>query len=827
MHRSGTSLLGGILQRLGLELPGETIAGDQHNPEGYFEWDAVVALQERLLIDLQRWWPAPEGALALPEGWLQHPATRQAYGQLRALLLSVVDKQQGMWAIKDPRCSRLLPLWLELCRDLAIPLRLLLAVRDPAEVVTSLVRRDGPLVGMDTLRAQQLWWRHNLEVVDVAQHAKLPFAVVDFDRWFSAPEQQLDALEQALPELHSSPLQRQQALALINPQHRRSLRPQQASNIKGCVRRLHRRLLRQPLPRRWPALRPPFGLPPAERPDQPEAWSAWLADHRSYPAPRLTERVVLAAQCQLSVCGPSWLELRPHLLLQRLPLPALGQVWVDFQRSGLHQLQLARRAGLAEQSVQAPAVVERLTLNLELPPPERASHWLAHLQAQQLIIDPEPARVLLLRELGLPAWWLDPKADVNGWLQQPQAVDPHQWAARLGLTSPYEGHLQVLGSAGSAFERALTKEMVSTVGPGAESSGPAIAYWPGWPELVVDDPAAGLLRVGWLQAAAQRGARLIRAGADHCPDEWQLLQTASPSLAHPWDAPPAELRARHGGQLLMALAEDRPMPPLQTVRQWQAADLAQRPPLAAVVVSLYNYADRITEALHSVSAQTQKRLELIVVDDASSDDGTAVVDRWMDACLSVGEHPFVRMLLLRHGHNAGLATARNTALANSQAPWCFVLDADNALFPDAVADCLALADASAPQLAVVHPLLAVEAEPGRPDEQRTLVRPQSWQRERLRFENHVDAMALVRRSAWEAVGGYTHIEGGWEDYDFWCKLAGAGYHGLQCPRILAVYRSHAASMSHCATNRSWHALSRTLQQRHPWLQLPLAQTEAP
>ena len=56
MHRSGTSLLGGILQRLGIELPGDII-GDQHNPDGYFEWDAVVALQERLLIDLQRWWP--------------------------------------------------------------------------------------------------------------------------------------------------------------------------------------------------------------------------------------------------------------------------------------------------------------------------------------------------------------------------------------------------------------------------------------------------------------------------------------------------------------------------------------------------------------------------------------------------------------------------------------------------------------------------------------------------------------------------------------------------------------------------------------------------
>ena len=112
MHRSGTSLLGGILQRLGVELPGETIAGDQHNPEGYFEWDAVVALQERLLIDLQRWWPAPEGTLALPEGWLQQPATRQAYCELSSLLSEAVVQQQELWAIKDPRCSRLLPLWL-------------------------------------------------------------------------------------------------------------------------------------------------------------------------------------------------------------------------------------------------------------------------------------------------------------------------------------------------------------------------------------------------------------------------------------------------------------------------------------------------------------------------------------------------------------------------------------------------------------------------------------------------------------------------------------------------------------------------------------------
>jgi hypothetical protein len=149
MHRSGTSLLGGLLQRLGVALPGEQIAADHHNPEGYFESREVVDLQERLLIDLDRWWPSANGCLALPPNWLQHPATLATRVQLRELLRAERCRQQGPWAIKDPRTSRLLPLWLDLAAELGIPLRLLLAVRDPAEVARSLIQRDGPITGMD------------------------------------------------------------------------------------------------------------------------------------------------------------------------------------------------------------------------------------------------------------------------------------------------------------------------------------------------------------------------------------------------------------------------------------------------------------------------------------------------------------------------------------------------------------------------------------------------------------------------------------------------------------------------------------------------------
>ena len=103
MHRSGTSLLGGVLQHLGLALPGEVIRADQHNPAGYFEWDQIVEIQERLLIDLGRWWPSQQGCLPLPRDWLLHPATLAAREQIRALLAPEQLLQRGSLRPHGPR----------------------------------------------------------------------------------------------------------------------------------------------------------------------------------------------------------------------------------------------------------------------------------------------------------------------------------------------------------------------------------------------------------------------------------------------------------------------------------------------------------------------------------------------------------------------------------------------------------------------------------------------------------------------------------------------------------------------------------------------------
>jgi glycosyltransferase involved in cell wall biosynthesis len=181
--------------------------------------------------------------------------------------------------------------------------------------------------------------------------------------------------------------------------------------------------------------------------------------------------------------------------------------------------------------------------------------------------------------------------------------------------------------------------------------------------------------------------------------------------------------------------------------------------------------------------------------------------------------------MVRHQRNGGLAAARNTAFALAKAPWCFVLDADNALEPEALNASMAVARHGGADVAVVHGLLPVL------DEERGVVAGllgggSLWQPEALRSGNRIDAMALIRREAWQQVGGYTHIPGGWEDFDFWCCLIDAGYRGVMCPRVLATYVRHSGSMLHRSTDRQRRPISRLLQARHPWLQLPFARPEA-
>jgi GT2 family glycosyltransferase len=254
---------------------------------------------------------------------------------------------------------------------------------------------------------------------------------------------------------------------------------------------------------------------------------------------------------------------------------------------------------------------------------------------------------------------------------------------------------------------------------------------------------------------------------------------------------------------------------------WQHLRQELDRPKVSVCISLHNYGHTIERALASVHTQSLagNAIELLVVDDASTDSGTSVVQAWMERH---GRH-FHSCALLQHTSNGGLAAARNTAFQQAQAAWCFVLDADNLLHPSALEAGLAIAEHSGARAAVVHPWIAQEEVQANGQRRRLGLHGITlWQRERFLHGNHIDAMALVRHAAWQAVGGYTHIPGGWEDFDFWCCLIEAGWHGVCLPQSVCSYVVHNQSMLATQTNTHLRRLSRLLQHRHPWLELNLS-----
>lgn len=532
---------------------------------------------------------------------------------------------------------------------------------------------------------------------------------------------------------------------------------------------------------------------------EPAAWPAWLEAFSS-PPPEEARCWQLSSSARITICGDSLHSWAVHLWFQRLPLPQLSLGLQGAECLDPHNLRLS-----LPPSVAALDGLQRLALNLELPPVERARHWFNHLAAQQLIFDPDPSRVALLRALGLNAQWLDAQTAEAGWLLA--EADRQQWGARLGLPWPVACTCLVLGQAGEAWEHALADW---------ECRGePAIIhYLPELPEPAGCEFEAARLMAAWLWFAAQRAEYVIALAADAFSGELALrCLTGTPLQRFQSPITPSELIAELQGRP-QAVAEDRLSPQADPLFVHETGDPAQ----ASVVISLYNYGDHIETALNSVKSQTLAALELIVVDDASTDHGSDSALLWLE------QHAtrFSRVQLLRHRINTGLAAARNTAFAATTAEWAFVLDADNLLFPAAVEACLEQALAADSTVAVVHPWIEVIGDGSHGHDGRSLISRLSWRREAFLNGNVLDAMALIRRSAWQAVGGYTHIEGGWEDFDFWCKLIEAGFHGLLCPRVLARYHTHATSMTANSTASNWRPLSRCLQERHPWLDLPYA-----
>jgi len=203
------------------------------------------------------------------------------------------------------------------------------------------------------------------------------------------------------------------------------------------------------------------------------------------------------------------------------------------------------------------------------------------------------------------------------------------------------------------------------------------------------------------------------------------------------------------------------------------------PPRISVLMPCYNHGAFIDEALASVSAQTFRDVEVVVVDDGSTDPAT--VEK-----LAGVQQPGVRVL--RTG-NRGLPAARNHAAAHAEGELFCALDADDRLAPRWFERAVETLDAQ-PRVAFVSHWLETFG-----DERWTWT-PERCDLPALLARNTVNGAAVVRRTAFEAVGGYDErMRGGCEDWDFWLRLVEGGFEGIIVPEVLFYYRRRADSMS--------------------------------
>ncbi len=229
-------------------------------------------------------------------------------------------------------------------------------------------------------------------------------------------------------------------------------------------------------------------------------------------------------------------------------------------------------------------------------------------------------------------------------------------------------------------------------------------------------------------------------------------------------------------------------------------------PRVSVLIPLYNHADDVQSALESVAASEFANLEVVVLDDASTDRSqVAVLDFF-------AEHAHLPGMLLRHIVNRGLGRTRNDLVAAARGKLVFMLDADNTLYPSALSRLVeALDDDSGAFFA--YPMLEEHVD-GEPDTLRSF-RP--WEPGQLAEANYIDAMALLRRQELDELGGYTEDLRlhGWEDYDLWCRAADRGLRGVLVPEILARYRRAAHSMLYSITNVNTAEAKSLLRARYP------------
>ncbi|UOQ76172.1 glycosyltransferase [Hymenobacter sp. 5516J-16] len=209
-------------------------------------------------------------------------------------------------------------------------------------------------------------------------------------------------------------------------------------------------------------------------------------------------------------------------------------------------------------------------------------------------------------------------------------------------------------------------------------------------------------------------------------------------------------------------------------------------PLVTVGVASYNNAAYLRETLESIRQQTYPNVEVLIVDDASTDESVAVARAWL------AEHPQVRGRVIEHPVNRGICPACNTLVTQAQGEFICLIGSDDVYLPDKLAVQVPLLLNAPPEVGVITSAIEFMDSEGntipQPDDF-AIPHPEEVYVTLLNSCVIAAMSTLVRRSCYEKVGLYDESLP-FEDWDMWLRIA-REYKFLYSPKVSARYRRHA------------------------------------
>jgi glycosyltransferase involved in cell wall biosynthesis len=201
-------------------------------------------------------------------------------------------------------------------------------------------------------------------------------------------------------------------------------------------------------------------------------------------------------------------------------------------------------------------------------------------------------------------------------------------------------------------------------------------------------------------------------------------------------------------------------------------------PRISIITPVLNAGADLERALASVAAQRRDDVEVVCVDDGSTDTRTIAI---LDAA---AKRPGITV---HRTENRGPSAARNLAIEHARGEYVLPLDADDWLAPDYLAKTVPILDAE-PDVGIVHTWIGLVGG------HHGVWRTGQFALPDLLVRCTIHVTSLYRRALWVDVGGYdpAFVETA-EDWDFWLRAVSRGWKARAVPEVLAYYQRSPTS----------------------------------